>query len=372
MGMLAGCGGGGGGDGSSGDGSSGDGGDGSSGDGGSSDDGSSGDGESMETVSAAWIYFAEPGDLGWTASHHAGVQATDEMEGVETTFVEDVDSSAVTQTASQFAEEGNDVIFGASASFTDPMAAASEQYPDTAFEVASGIDTGENYGSYYIKNYQVRYLIGYAAGLLTEEDAIGYVAANPVATVYQDINGFASGVQDANSDATVHLQWTNSWFDPPTEGENAQVLIDDNNVDVMAQHQDSPSALETAAEAGIWASGYAAPMGDFAGENYLTTPVFEWEEAHRPIIEDVRDGSWEAGMTFPGIASGATVLDDWGSEVPDDVISEVDDIQSDMMEGDDAADDIVWGGTQFEDWSDEEILFDFDVLGFDNIDGEEL
>ncbi len=367
--MLAGC------SGDDGDDGSGDGGDDSSmddsdtsGDGGDGDDGGS-----METVNAAWIYFAEPGDLGWTASHHAGVQATDEvMDGVEVNFVEDVDSSAVTQTASQFAEEGNDVIFGASASFTDPMAAASEEYPDTAFEVASGIDTGENYGSYYIKNYHARYLIGYAAGLLTEENAIGYVAANPVATVYQDINGFAAGVQASNPDATVHLQWTNSWFDPPTEGENAQVLIDDNNVDVMAQHQDSPSALETAAEAGIFASGYAAPMGEFAGEDYLTTPVFEWENVHRTIIEDVRAGTWEAGMTFPGIADGATVLDDWGPAVPDDIVSEVEGIREDMIESDDAADDIVWGGTMFEDWSDEEILFDFDVLGIDNVDGEEL
>jgi basic membrane protein A len=379
MAMLAGCGG------DSGDDDGGDGGseDGGSEDGGSEDggseDGGSEDGGSMESISAGWIYFAEPGDFGWTASHDAGAQATAEMDGVEITTVADVDSSAVQQTASQLAGE-NDIVFGASATFTTPMANAAEQNSDTAFEVASGIEIGENYGSYYIKNYHARYLIGYASGLLTEEDAIGYVAPNPIATVYEDINGFASGVQDANPDATVHLQWTNAFFDPQTSAETADTIISDEGVDVMAQHQDSPGALRAAADQGLFASGYAFPMGEQAGDNYLTTPVFEWEVPHRMIIEDVRAGEWEASLTFPGIAEGATILDEWGPEVPDDVISEVEGIQEDMMESDDAADDIVWGGTQIEDWTDEEILFDFVpgtegfsgfADGIDNLDGVE-
>jgi basic membrane protein A len=365
MAMLAGCGG--------------DSGDDDGGDGGSEDGGSE-DGGSVETINAGWIYFAEPGDFGWTASHDAGAQATDEMDGVEVTTVADVSSSAVQQTATQLANDGNDVVFGASATFTTPMANAAEQNPDTAFEVASGIDIGENYGSYYIKNYHTRYLVGYASGLLTEEDAIGYVAPNPVATVYQDINGFAAGVQDANPDATVHLRWTNAFFDPQTSAETAETIISDAGVDVMAQHQDSPGALRAAADEGLFASGYAFPMGDQAGDNYLTTPVFEWEVAHSAIIEDVRAGEWEAGLTFPGIAEGATVLDEYGPDVPDDVISEVEGVREDMMESDDAADDIVWSGTQIEEWTDEEILLDFVpgtegfsgfADGIDNIDGVE-
>jgi len=329
-------------------------------------------GGSDAAVSAAWIYFAEADDQGWTSSHDTGRQETVEEFGDElrSDFVESVDSSNVEQTASQYAQDDYDVVFALSAGFTDPMAAASEQHSDTAFEVASGIDTGENYGSFYEKLYHARYLVGYAAGMVTENDNIGYIAANPVATVYQDINGFASGVADANEDATVYVRWTNSWYDPATEGENAQTLIDDEDVDVMAQHQDSPSALETAADNGIWASGYAESAADFAGENYLMTPVFNWEEAYNSIIEDVRDGEWEAGFTYPGIADGAVEVSDPGPEVPQEVVDEVTSIHDDMASGD--ADEIVWSGTPYEDWSDEELLFEFDTLGIDNIEGDEL
>ena len=322
-------------------------------------------------VSAAWIYFAEADDQGWTSSHDRGRRATgDQLDNFEGDFVESVDASDVEQTASQFAEEGFDVVFGLSASFTDPMASASEEYPDTAFEVASGIDTGENYGAFHEKLYHARYLVGYATGMLTENDNIGYIAANPVSTVYQEINGFASGVADANDDATVYVRWTNSWYDPPTEGENAQALIDDENVDIMAQHQDSPSALETASENGIWASGYAESAADFAGDNYLMTPVFNWEEAYIQIIEEARDGEWEADYTFPGIGEGAVDISDPGPEVPSEVVDAVTGLKEEMESED--ADDIVWSGTPYESWSEEDVLFDSSSFEIDNIEGQEL
>ena len=322
-------------------------------------------------VSAAWIYFAEADDAGWTSSHDSGRQATvEQTEDFASDFTESVAAGNVEQTASQYAEAGYDVVFALSSGFTDPMASASEQYPDTAFEVAAGLETGDNSGAFYEKLYHARYLVGYAAGLVTENDSIGYVAANPVATVYHDINAFALGVADANEDATVYVRWTNDWYDPATEGENAEALISDEDVDVMAQHQDSPSALQTAADNDIWATGYAESAASFAGDNYLMTPVFNWEVVYMQIIEAAREGTWEAGITLPGISDEAVDVSDPGPAVPDDVVDEVMDVKDDMVEGD--ADQIVWGGTDYEDWSEAELMFEADSFIVDNIEGDEI
>jgi len=322
-------------------------------------------------ASAAWIYFAEADDAGWTSSHDSGRQATvDQLDDFASDYVESVASGDVEQTASQYAEQGYDVVFALSSGFTDPMASASEQYPDTAFEVAAGLDAGENYGAFYEKLYQARYLVGYAAGLVTETQSIGYVAANPVATVYHDINAFALGVEAANDDATVHVQWTNDWYDPATEGENAETLISDEDVDVMAQHQDSPSALQTAADNDIWATGYAESSADFAGDNYLMTPVFNWEVVYMDIIERASEGTWEGGITLLGLEDEAVDISEPGPEVPDEVVDEVMDIREDMMAGE--GDEIVWGGTEYESWSDEQLMFESDSFIVDNIDGDEI
>ena len=323
------------------------------------------------TYSAAWIYFAEADDAGWTSSHDSGRQATvEQLDDFVSDYVESVDAGNVEQTASQYAEQGYDVVFGLSSGFTDQMAAASEQYPDTAFEVAAGLNAGENYGAFYEKLYHARYLVGYAAGLVTETDSIGYVAANPVATVYHDINAFALGVQAANDEATVYVQWTNDWYDPSTEGENAETLISDEDVDVMAQHQDSPSALQTAADNDIWATGYAESAADFAGDNYLMTPVFNWEVVYMDIIERASEGTWEGGITWLGIEDDAVDISEPGPEVPDDVVEEVMSLRDDMIEGD--ADEIVWGDTEYAEWSDEQLMFQSDSFIIDNISGEEI
>lgn len=214
--------------------------------------------------------------------------------------------------------------------------------------------------------YQARYLVGHAAGLVTETDSIGYVASNPVSTVLQDINGFAAGVRDVNPDATVHLRWTNEWFDPALERETAQALVDDENVDVLAQHQDSPAIVETANENDVWGSGFNTDMSEFGGENYLTSPVWNWDVLYLDRIQAVRDGDWEAGVTFPGMADGVADVSDFGPNVPDDVIDAVTDRREELLEGD--ADEIIWGGTPFEDWSDIELLFGVDTIEIDTVD----
>ena len=327
------------------------------------------DGDGLEAdVSAAWIYDGRTDDLGWTHAHHQGLQgAVAELdELLEAEYIENADPTDVEGLASQFAADGFDVVFGTTSDFTTPMERASEGHPDVAFEVASGTYTSDNLGAYYGKIYQARYLVGQAAGLVTDTDDIGYVASNPVSTVLQDINGFAAGVRDVNPDATVHLRWTNEWFDPALERETAQALVDDENVDVLAQHQDSPAVVETASGNDVWGSGFNTDMSAFGGENYLTSPIWNWDVLYLERIDAVRVGDWEAGVTFPGMADGVVDLSEFGPNVPDDVIDAVTERREELLEDD--ADEIVWRGTPFEDWSDTELLFDVETLEIENID----
>jgi len=138
----------------------------------------------------------------------------------------------------------------------------------------------------------------------------------------------------------------------------------------MAQHQDSPSALQTAADNDIWATGYAESAADFAGDNYLMTPVFNWEVVYMDIIERASEGTWEGGITWLGIEDDAVDISEPGPEVPDDVVEEVMSLRDDMIEGD--ADEIVWGDTEYAEWSDEQLMFESDSFIVDNISGEEI
>ncbi|MBV0902781.1 BMP family ABC transporter substrate-binding protein [Haloarcula salina] len=361
---LAGCSGGDGGDG--GDGGATDSGGGSTDTEGSGGTATSGDGGSgMDSVKAAWVYNSEVGDLGWSWAHNEGRKAVaEQFDWLETEYTEAVAPGDSQRVFEQYAQGDADIIFGCTFGYQDPMLNVAEQYTDTYFEHNTGYRTRENMGRYMGRIYQARYLAGQAAGMVTETDLLGYVAAFPIPEVIRGINAFTLGAASVNDAVTTKVRWTNSWFDPPTESEAAKALLDE-NVDVMAQHQDSPAALRAAADAGVWATGYDAPMGDIAGDNYLTSPIWHWEEFYGPTIQSVKDGSWEADAYWEGLDAGICSLDDWGPEVPQNVVDSVAESRSAIVGGD--LD--VWADSQFAGESDE---FLFQEMGsyVENVEGE--
>jgi len=348
---LAGCGGDGGGDGGDGNDGGSDGSDGGSTDGG--DGGNGGDG-GTDTVRAAWVYNSEVGDLGWSWAHNEGRKATAEaFDWLETDYTEAVQPENSERIFRQYANDGYDIIFGCTFGYQDPMVSVAEDFPDTYFEHNTGYETRENMGRYMGRIYQTRYMAGVAAGMITEANSLGYVAAFPIAEVVRGINAFTLGAASVNDEVTTKVRWTNTWFDPPTEQEAANSLIDE-GVDVMAQHQDSPAAVRAASDAGIWSTGYDAPMGEFGGDKYITSPIWHWEEFYQPTVESVREGAWEADAYWEGLNAGIVDISEWGPNVPQEVKDEVTDVRSGIEGGN--LD--VWAGSKFEGESDEFLFQD--------------
>ncbi|PSQ00848.1 BMP family ABC transporter substrate-binding protein [Halobacteriales archaeon QS_4_69_31] len=323
---------------------------GSDGDGGGADGASTdntGTTSSGESIKAAWLYISEPGDLGWSWAHDQGRKAVDEtFDWLETATSADVTPSDAERVLREYTQNDYDVVFGTTFEYMDPMANIAEKNPDVIYEHCSGYETRENMGRYFGRMYQARYLAGMAAGTMTEEDALGYVAAFPIPEVVRGINAFTLGARSVNDQVTTTVRWTNTWYDPTAEQEAAQSLIDE-GVDVMAQHQDSPSAVRTANEAGIWSTGYDAPMGEFGGDGYITSPLWHWEVFYEPTVTAVRDGSWTSDFYYEGLESGIVDIDEWGPEVPQDVKDEVSAARSDIESGD--LD--VWADSKFADES---------------------
>jgi basic membrane protein A len=321
--------------------------------------------DSGSEVSAAWVYNSEIGDLGWSWAHNEGRKAAaDDHDWLSTEYTEAVAPEDSQQVFRQYADSGMDIIFGCTFGYQDPMATVAEEYPDVYFEHNTGYLTRENMGRYMGRIYEARYLAGQAAGMVTDSDTLGYVAAFPIPEVVRGINAYTLGAASVNSSISTKVRWTNSWFDPPAETEAASALLDE-NVDVMAQHQDSPAALTEAADNGIWATGYDAPMQEQAGEQYLTSPIWHWEEFYSPTVEAVKNDEWESDAYWEGIDAGICDIDDWGPAVPQDVQDEVSGTREEIVNGN--LD--VWAGSTFEGESDE-FLFQEMQSYVDEVEGE--
>jgi basic membrane protein A len=334
-------------------------------DGGKKGDETGSNGSGQGTVEAAWVYNSEVGDLGWSWAHNEGRKAVkNEYDWLSTEYTEAVAPEESEQVFRQYADSGMDIIFGCVFGYQDAMEVVAEEYPDVYFEHNTGYATRENMGRYMGRIYEARYLAGQAAGMLTETNTLGYVAAFPIAEVVRGINAYTLGAASVNDSISTKVRWTNSWFDPPNESEAAGALLGE-NVDVMAQHQDSPAALTEAANEDIWATGNGAPMQEQAGENYLTSPIWHWEEFYGPTLEAVRDDEWEADAYWEGLDSGVCDIDDWGPAVPQDVKDEVETTREEIINGE--LD--IWAGTKFEGES-ESFLFQEMGSYVEQVEGE--
>jgi basic membrane protein A and related proteins len=309
---------------------------------GASDDGSTattaadaGEACGSGVVKAAFVYVGPIGDAGWTKKHDDGRLALEDALGecVETVFLESVPEGAESEAVfEKLARDGNDVIFGTSFGYMDQMLAVAERFPDVVFSHATGFKTSDNMGTYFGAAEEARYLTGIAAGAVTTTNQIGYVAAFPIPEVLRGINAFTLGAQSVNPDITVEVIWTSTWFDPVIEKEAAEALLN-GGADVVAQHQDTPSAGEAAEEAGASWIGYNDDMSRFAPNAWLTAPVWDWGPYYIRTVEAVRDGTWSTEQYYGNMADGLVNIAPVAAKVPGDAQSQITDVQSQIVSG---------------------------------------
>jgi basic membrane protein A and related proteins len=300
------------------------------------DDGAADEGtDDGEPLKVAFVYVGPVGDAGWTFQHDQGRLALEEALGdrVETTYLESVPEGAESvRVFEDLARQGNDLIFGTSFGYGEAMLEVSEQYPDVVFEHATGYLTSDNLGTYFGAVEEGRYLEGMAAGAASESGRLGYVAAFPIPEVVRGINAYTLGAQSVNPDATVQVVWTSTWYDPETEGQAAESLLDA-GVDVLGMHQDSPAVGQAAEAAGAKWTGYHSDMTEFAPTAWLTASVWNWGPYYISTAEAVLDGSWSSDEYYGPMADGIFDIAPFGDSVPEDARAQIEDIRSQLLAG---------------------------------------
>lgn len=265
-------------------------------------------GIAKEDLKVGFVYIGTINDEGYTQAHDQGRLALEEM-GIATAYVENVPENADCEAAIRsLIDQGCNVIYTASFGFMDYTEKVAKEFPEVYFGHCSGYKTLPNMSTYFGKIYQSRYLSGIVAGMKTEANKIGYVAAMPIPEVIRGINAFTLGVKSVNPEATVEVIWTNTWYDPAVE-KQAAIEVLNKGVDVVAQHQDTTAPQIAAQEKNAFAIGYNSPTADAAPKAYLTAPLFHWEKFYVDDVQKIIDGTWESRSYWGGLEDGMVSLD---------------------------------------------------------------
>lgn len=278
-----------------------------------------------EPLKVGFVYVSPTGEAGWTLTHDIGRQHLEEVFGdkIETTFVESVPEGAdAERVITQLAKSGHDIIFTTSFGYMNATLKVAKRFPNVKFEHATGYKRSKNVATYFDRIYEARYLTGIVAAHMSESDVLGYIGAFPIPEVVRGINAFTLGAQSVKPDIKVKVLWINTWFDPAKEREAAESLINQ-KADVLTFHADSPSTVQTAENAGVYAVGYHSDMSSYGEKAHLTAAVHNWNEYYVDRINAVMDGSWTSTDTWKGISANMTQLAPINAAVPAEVVAEV-------------------------------------------------
>lgn len=263
-----------------------------------------------ENIKVGVIHIGNPADgSGYTYAHDQGIVGMQESLGLEDSQiirknnVNDSDPTATETAILECIEEGANIIFGTSWGYMDTMEALSAEYPDVIFSHGSGYKSnGTNFNNYFGRIYQARYISGIVAGLKTESNLIGYVAAmgQENSEVTGGIDAFAMGVNSVNPDAKVYVKVTNSWFSPEEETNAAKALLAE-GCDVIAQHCDTPNPQLEAEKAGAFGIGYNSDMSKDAPKATLTSAVWDWSQYYTWAVENLINGTWTGENYYGGM-----------------------------------------------------------------------
>jgi len=264
-----------------------------------------------EDVVVAVLYL-DSLESGWSTAHDMGILEMQSVFGlnddqiIRLLNVHDSDITMTEHFIETAISQGANVIIATSFGFMDACEKMAERHPNVVFAHASGYKYNDtNFTNYFGSIYQARYLAGVSAGMLTQANKIGYVAAHGTSSseVTSGINAFAMGISSVNPDAEVVVSITHNWFDPAGERRAAQRLIAE-GCDIITQHVDTLNPQIEAEAAGIRSIGYNIDVSHVAPNAMITSAVWYWDSYYTYLIGSIIDGSFTTAPFYGDLKSG--------------------------------------------------------------------
>ncbi|MDC7290161.1 BMP family ABC transporter substrate-binding protein [Blautia schinkii] len=280
------------------------------------------EGIAKEDIKVGFVHISDPSDMGYTYNHDLGTKEMQEAIGLTDDQIVNkfnVPEGAECDTAlRELIDAGCNIIFATSFGFEDYVKEVAAEYPDITFCHATGYQASSsgltNMHNYFASIYEARYLAGIAAGMKTESNKLGYVAAFPFAEVISGYTAFYLGAKSVNPDVTMDIMYTNSWNDPTVESQVAKALIE-RGCDVVSQHSDSTAPATTAEENGAFQVGYNNDMIEAAPKASLISARIDWGIYVTEAVQSMIDGKEIPVDWCKGLADDAVYLSPLNTDI---------------------------------------------------------
>ena len=253
-------------------------------------------------VKAAFLFNRSIEDSAWNYWHNLGrLEAEEKLGGKLETIARIVPSrSDFSEAISGLIADGYTAIFATSPVMLNSSIEPALSHPDVKFLCCSLLSNYTNIRTYYIRFYEAKFLLGLAAGILSDNGKIGYIADFPIYGAPAAANAFALGARMVNPDAKIYLNWFSaSWFNAENPFEDPEIRVICNR-DITAPNHD--------------ARDYGLYLRDGGEIVNMATLIPRWGPFYQMMIERILNGTFNQSESKENVTNywwglGSHILD---------------------------------------------------------------
>ncbi|MEG0733817.1 BMP family lipoprotein [Anaerorhabdus sp.] len=244
---------------------------------------------------------------------------------------------------STFADEGMDLVIAVGYLFQEAIDTVSANYPDKNFLFIDSVSAGENVMSAVYNAEQGSYLVGVAAGLEAKangSNTVGFVGGMEGDLIGAFQAGYEQGVLAANPDATIYVDYADSFSDD-SKGQALAVKQYDAGATVIYQAAGAAGngVIKEAKERGdVWAIGVDKDQfadGEVDGKNIILTSMIKRVDiSTKTAAQAILDGNFKGGTVVFNLENdgvGAELTS--GRNLSDETIAMIEDYATKIKAG---------------------------------------
>lgn len=277
-------------------------------------------------------------DQSFNQSAWEGLQRAGEELGVEVSYLESDQEADYAPNLDTLYDNGNDLIWGIGFMMADAVEEAAMTNMDANYAIIDYFyaEPSDNLIAISFREEESCYLCGYIAGKMTETNKVGFVGGMVSEVINHFQYGFMAGVNDANPDCEILIQYADDWGDVPKGKAIANQMYQDGaDIIIHAAGFTGNGVIEAAKESGKWAIGADKDQNHLAPDNVLTSSMKRVDNAVFNISKDLVEGNFMGGTNVAyGLAEdGVGIAPSSDKHVPADLLAEVEEIKQKIIDG---------------------------------------
>ena len=259
--------------------------------------------------SMALILSGPANDQGWNAVAVAGLEATAEQFGLETTIMENVSIADSEAAYRQLAAEGYDIVIGHGYQYGEPAAAVSHEFPSKYFLATESDSYSDNAASYVMACEQGAYIMGILCAGMSESGTIGVIGGFEQPSIIKEVEAFKLAAATVNPDINVMSININSFTDTNLGYEAAMTMIN-HGADVIYQvaNQAGNGAIIACSEKGVYCCGNSYDQNSIAPDYVLSSTIYNMDQVMKTAVSSILDGTFTGGVYNLGMDKGVVEI----------------------------------------------------------------